>query len=330
MGSQLEVDQALGQAAGLILAAQTVALACHVAPDGDALGSMLALHHLALEAGVNSVASWPEPFAVAPHYQFLPGLDLATKPADFPVAPDVMVTFDCGSLARLGELGAVAEHCRRQGHLVVLDHHATNDHYGSVNAVDPNAAATAVVVRQLANRLGWPLTRAAAICLYTGLVTDTGRFQHSNTTPDVFCLAHELSLFDLPISAMSRSLFEEHRFAYLKLVATCLERAELDSELGFVCTWVTDADFQRYGVTIEETEGLIDLIRRAAEAEVSCVVKEAPEGVRVSLRAISRVDVGAIATSFGGGGHRFAAGFTSPGGVHEVLAAIRAALVAGG
>lgn len=328
--SQLEVDRALDQAAELIASAETVALACHVAPDGDALGSMLALHHLARDAGVNSVASWPEPFVVAPHYQWLPGLGLATKPADFPADPDVMVTFDCGSLARLGELGAVAEHCRRRGHLVVLDHHATNDLFGSVNAVDPSAAATAVVVRQLAERLGWALTREAAICLYTGLVTDTGRFQHSNTTPEVFGLAHELSLYDLPIGQMSRSLFEEHRFAYLKLVATCLERAELDADLGFVCTWVTEEDLRRYDVTIEETEGLIDLVRRAAEAEVSCVVKEAPEGVRVSLRAVSRVDVGAIATGFGGGGHRFAAGFTYAGSVVEVLAALRASLAAGG
>ncbi|MGH9125283.1 MAG: DHH family phosphoesterase [Acidimicrobiales bacterium] len=328
--SQPEVDQALGQAAELIAGAEMVALACHVAPDGDALGSMLALHHLARRAGVKSVASWPEPFVAAPHYQFLPGLGLATNPADFPAEPDVMVTFDCGSLARLGELAAVAEHCRGLGHLVVLDHHATNDRYGSVNAVDPSAAATAVVVRQLAEHLGWPLTREAAICLYTGLVTDTGRFQHSNTTPEVFWLAHELSLFDLPIGQMSRSLFEEHRFAYLKLVAACLERAQLDVELGFVCTWVTEDDLRRFDVTLEETEGLIDLVRRAAEAEVSCVLKDAPEGVRVSLRALSRVDVGAIATGFGGGGHRFAAGFTYAGTVDQALAALRAALGAGG
>lgn len=327
-GSQSDVTSALLQAAELIANSQTVALACHVAPDGDALGSMLALHHLALDAGVASVASWPEPFVVAPHYQFLPGLDLATKPGDFPDRPDVMVTFDCGSLSRLGGLAQVAARCRDRGRLVVLDHHASNDRYGSINAVDPSAAATAVVVRRLVQVLGWELTRPAAICLYTGLVTDTGRFQHSNTTPEVFSLAHELSAFDLPISDMSRTLFEEHRFAYLKLVGACLERAQLDADLGLVSTWVTEEDFQRYGVTIEETEGLIDLIRRAAEAEVSCVLKDSPEGTRVSLRALSQVDVGAIATRFGGGGHRFAAGFTAGGTIPEVLAAIRGALAA--
>src|SRR5688500_13023714 len=94
----------LDQAADAIRGASSVALACHVAPDGDALGSMLALHHLCVANGKPSVASWPEPFVVAPHYQYLPGLELATKPADFPAAPEVMLTFDCGSLDRLGGL----------------------------------------------------------------------------------------------------------------------------------------------------------------------------------------------------------------------------------
>ncbi len=325
--SQAEVEAALGQAAQLIVDADHLALACHVSPDGDALGSMLALHHLALAQGKESLASFPEPFVVAPHYQFLPGLDLVSKPGDFPAEPDLMVTFDCGSVARLAELAPVASWARDAGRLVVLDHHASNDRYGSTNVVDCAAAATAVVVRRLASKLGWALNRDAAICLYTGLVTDTGRFQYSNTTPEVFTLAQELSTFDLPICDMSRRLFEEHRFAYLKLVATCLGRAELDPDLHFVATWVTEEDFRRFDVTIEETEGLIDLLRRAEEAEVSCVLKESPEGIRVSLRAVAETDVGAIATRFGGGGHRFAAGFTSPGTVAEVLAAIRAALV---
>lgn len=321
---------ALQAAADLIRSHDRLALACHVSPDGDALGSMLALHHLALAQGVASVASWGEPFVVAPHYQFLPGLDLVTKPADYPEEPDVMVTFDCGSIRRLGELAPVAARCSAAGRLVVLDHHATNDCYGSINAVDPGAAATAVVVRRLADLLGWALNRDAAICLYTGLVTDTGRFQYSNTTPEVFTLAKELAEFDLPIASMSRQLFEQHRFLYLKLVATCLQRAELDPDLRFAVTWVTEEDLRRFEVSIDETEGLIDIVRRAGEAEVSCVLKESPEGIRVSLRAVSEVDVGAIATGFGGGGHRFAAGFTATGSIQDVLAQIRAALLAGG
>ena len=310
----------LDRAVAAIRDARSLALACHVGPDGDALGSMLAMHHLCRSQGRASVASWSEPFIVAPHYEYLPGLDIVTKPLDFPAAPEVMITFDCGSIDRLGDLAPAAQ---AAGELIVLDHHRTNDHYGSINVVEPDAAATAVVVRELAQRLDWPLTRDAAICLYTGLVTDTGRFQYSNTTPEVFALAEELSRFDLPIADMTRQLFEENRFDYLQLVAACLGRAELDRGLRFVATWITEDDLRRYGVAIEESEGLIDLIRRTGEAEVSCVLKETPDGIKVSLRAVSSADVGAIAQHFGGGGHRFAAGFTAPGSVWQVLEAIK-------
>jgi len=313
----------LDQAAEAIASAPRLALACHQAPDGDALGSMLALHHLALAAGKESVASWPEPFNVASHYTFIPGLDLATKPADFPSAPELMVTFDCGSISRLGELGPSA---RRATELVVVDHHSTNDGYGTVNLIDPDAAASAVVVRRLLDRLGWALSRDAAMCLYTGLVCDTGRFQYDNTTPEVFSLAQELSGFELPIGDMCRQLFEQHRLAYLRLAGVALQRAEYDARRRFVATWVTADDLEGHGVGVEETEGLIDLLRRASEADVSCVLKETPEGTKVSLRAVGDLDVGALAVGFGGGGHKAAAGFESDRPVPEVLAAIRAAL----
>jgi phosphoesterase RecJ-like protein len=313
----------LDAAVAVIASAPSLALACHVGPDGDALGSMLALHHLARANGVGSVASWSEPFVVAPHYQFLPGLDLATPPAQFPEHPDVMVTFDCGSVGRLGDLAWPAKAARE---LVVLDHHVSNDRYGSINVVDTDAAATAVVVRELARRLGWELTRDAALCLYTGLVTDTGRFQYDNTTPEVFALAEELATFDLPIADISRQLFELHSFRYLKMVGACLARAELDHELRFVATWVTNFDLDGFDVTIDETEGLIDLVRRTSEAEVACVCKETTEGIRVSLRSVSDLDVGSVAARFGGGGHQYAAGFVAPYPVTGVLDGIKQAL----
>lgn len=313
----------LDRAAEAITGAAELALACHVIPDGDALGSLLAMLELCRANGKPAVASWAEPFEVGPHYRFLPGLSAATKPADFPTDPDVMMTFDCGSPERLGTLAAAAAAARS---LIVVDHHATNGRFGTVNLVDPSAAATAVVVRRLADRLGWSLTRDAAISLYTGLVTDTGRFQYSNTTPEVFALAEELSAFDLPIASMTRQLFEEHRFEYLQLMSRCIARAELDRDLHLVATWVTTDDLNEHGCSLEETEGLIDIVRRAAEAEVACVLKEADEGVRVSLRAVTSSDVSKIAARFGGGGHRYAAGFIAPGPISEVLDAIRAAV----
>jgi phosphoesterase RecJ-like protein len=171
------------------------------------------------------------------------------------------------------------------------------------------------------------LTRDAALCLYAALVCDTGRFQYESTTADVFELARELACFDLPIPELSRTLFEEHRFAYLQLLADVLSSAQLVADKHFVWTKVTQADLARHGVTFEEVEGLIDVVRRTREAEVSCVLKEAPDRTwRISLRSLGRVDVRKIAEQQGGGGHRFAAGFTSDELPEEIVASILSSL----
>src|SRR3954453_10607073 len=279
-----EWSDAIAKAAEVIRRSSNVALACHVNPDGDALGSMLALHHVLLANGYDSVASFSEPFVVAPHYRELPGLDRLTPPDRFPRDPAVMVTFDSGSITRLGDLEASA---KSAGELVVIDHHVSNQRYGTVNVVDPDAAASGVLVRQLIERLDIPMTRDAAVCLYAALVCDTGRFQYQSTTPAVFDLARELAGFDLPIPELSRTLFEEHRFAYLQLLADALQHAQLVHEKQFVWTKVTQADLERHGVTFDEVEGLIAVLRRTREAQVACVLKQAPDSTwRVSLRSL--------------------------------------------
>lgn len=314
--------------ADVVRAADSLALVCHHHPDGDALGSMLAMHLLCEANGKPSVASWPEPFVVGPHYEFLPGLDRCTPPADFPKDPSVLMTFDLGSRERLGSLADVVDSvCGADGSVVVLDHHPDNERFGTHNLVLTDVAATAVIVRRLADELGWALTRDVALCLYVGLVTDTGRFQYPNTTPDVFHLAEELSKYDLDIADVTRELFEKHRFQYVQLISMALARAELDQEHKFVCAWLTAGDLQRYGVAFDETEGFIDHLRGCAEAEVSCVLKEAPnEGLRVSLRSTGPVDVGAIAAQLGGGGHAFMSGFVSETGIQETISQIRSCL----
>jgi phosphoesterase RecJ-like protein len=318
------VDAELARAARAIEDADVVALACHVNPDGDALGSMLGLFHVLRAAGRDVVASFPPPFVVAPHYRELPGLDLLTKPEDFPSEPDVMITFDCGSLGRLGDLQTPAQAARE---LVVLDHHLSNTRYGTINVIDPDAAASGVLVRRLVQELGLALVRPAAVALYAALVCDTGRFQYETTTPGVFDLARELMEFDVPVSRLSRQLFEEHRFAYLQLLAEALYTAQLDVERHFVWTAVTHDMLERHGVSLEEVEGLIDILRRTTEANVTCVFKEEPSGkFRVSLRSLGDVDVRAIAEIYGGGGHRFAAGFESSLDVDDLVARIRDAL----
>src|SRR6266511_917469 len=276
------------RAAAAISDAGEVALVCHVNPDGDALGSMLGLFHVLRAAAKPTIASFPSPFVVAPHYRNLPGLELITAPHEFPVEPDVVVTFDSGSLERLGDLEPAAKAARE---LIVIDHHISNDRYGTINVIEPNAAASGWVVLRLIDTLGLPLVRDAAVCLYAALICDTGRFQYDTTTPEVFDMARRLTEFDVPVAEVTRPMFE------------------------------------RYGVTLEEVEGLIDILRRTTEAEVTCVLKEEADGtVRVSLRSLGNVDVRRIAEAHGGGGHRFAAGFTSALDPETVVARIRAAL----
>ena len=301
----------LERAAEVLDDAKEVALACHINPDGDALGSMLGLHLILRERGVKTVPSYSDPFVVPRRYRILPALDTLVAPAEFPLRPEVMVTFDCGSADRLGTLQPAAGGATV---LINIDHHVSNTNFGTVNLVRPDAAASAQVVHELARHAGWKLTRDAAFCLYLGLATDTGRFQYRNTTPAVFDMAAELTRHDLPVDEISRVMFEEDSFSYLRLLADVLARTELDEERALVSAVLLQADLVAHGVGIEETDGLIDVVRRAEEADVACVAKEQPDGsTKVSLRSTGRVDVCAIATESGGGGHRLASGFPFAG-----------------
>ena len=320
--TMIDLSAEVQRAVAAVNGATRIGLACHVNPDGDALGSSLAMYQLLRDSGKDVVVTWPEPFQATELYRFLPAREEATKPSDVPDC-DVVVTFDCGSFGRLMELVPWAQ---RAKDVIVVDHHLSNNHYGTINIIDPVAASTTMVVRGLLDAFGMSLTRDVAICLFTGLVADTGRFQYSNTTTAVFRLAAELSEYDLPIDLISRKLFEEHSFAYLQLAAHCLQKAKLDEELSFVHTTISDAELEQFGAKLEETEGLIDLLRRTAEAEVSCVLKLQGPKVSGSLRSLSKVDVSAIAARFGGGGHRLASGFNVTSDPDTVLAEIKEAL----
>jgi phosphoesterase RecJ-like protein len=296
-----------------------VCLACHVRPDEDALGSMLALG-LALTArpgnGAAVLASFgDEPFAVPSSLRFLPGTELLTPPAEFPKRPQVMVTLDAASIDRLGPLAVSAA---AAGELIVLDHHASNRGFGSVNLVDPFAAATAVLAYRLIADLGISLTRDIATGLYAGLVTDTGSFKFAATTPQVHELAARLLSTGIDPAAVSRRLYDTAPFGYLRMLAAALDRAVLDTAacggLGLVWTTVTRADRAPAALPFAAAESVIDEVRKTAEAEVAVVLKESDDGTwEVSVRSKEILDVGAACTALGGGGHIRAAGFSASG-----------------
>ena len=315
------------EVAALLSGASSVALACHVGPDGDALGSMLALGNALRDRGTPVVASWGgEPFEVPAAYGFLPGLDLLVPPADFPAEPELFVTLDTGSTDRLGTL---ADRVTSARCCVVVDHHASNTRFGGVNLVDVSAAATAVLVADLLERMAAPLTQDVAAPLYTGLVTDTGSFKYLATTPAVHELAARLLATGIRHDLITRAIYDSAPFGYVQLLGRACASAELVPDavggLGLVSAVVAAEDLARSGLGLADVEGVIDVLRVAQEAEIAVVLKGDPleGGFKVSTRSKGAVDVGAVCTSLGGGGHRFAAGYTSWDDGPSTLARLR-------
>ncbi len=303
-------------------------LTCHLNPDGDALGSALALGLALHRLGRRVSVSFSEPFTVPDTLAHLPGQDLLVPPADAPNRPDVLVTFDTGSLDRLGDLAGTVQ---AAGLVIVIDHHPSNTGYGDIHLVDTAAAATAVLVVDLLDRLDAPIDHDVAACLYTGLSTDTGSFRYAATTPHVHELAARLLATGIRHDLIARELYDSHPFAWASLTGEILSRVTLESQaaggLGLVWSYSTANDLRSRELGMDQVEGVIDLVRTAREAEVAAVYKELSDGSwAVSLRSKGAVDVGQISVDLGGGGHRFAAGFTAHGPLEVVVKQLQAAL----
>ncbi len=315
-----------GRAVELISGAREVALVCHVAPDGDALGSMLGLGLALRRAGKQVVASFGDRrFAVPRLLGFLPGQDLLVEPGAYPSEPELMISFDAPTVDRLGLLAPNAGKARE---LIVVDHHTSNTGFGSVQLVDDSAASTSMLVEQLMTRLGYEIDHDIAVGLYTGLVTDTGSFRHSSTTPAVHRMAARLVACGLRTDEIARELWDRSPFAYLKVLGAALSRVRLDQEaaggLGMVWTYVPRADRAAHCLPYDECEGMIDVVRRTDECDVAVVLKEDDDGAwQVSTRSKGKVDVGRACTALGGGGHVRAAGFTSHASPEETVARFR-------
>ncbi|GLZ11141.1 hypothetical protein Acsp04_13760 [Actinomadura sp. NBRC 104425] len=321
------------RAVELIGKADEICLACHVTPDGDALGSMLALALALRSLGKRVLASFGEPFTVPTSLRFLPGQDLLLEPWRMPAAPQLLIALDTAAAERLGSL---ASRVRAAATLIVLDHHASGGGLGirgpeQVRLVDPEAAATAMLVDELIRRLRVPLTRDIALGLYAGLASDTGSFRYRCTTPAVHAMAARLLEAGVRPDEVSRELWDRASFGYLQVLAGALGRARLDRDaaggLGLLWTAISRADRADSGVPYDQLEGVIDQLRRADDAEVAVVCKQTDEGDwYVSTRSRGRVDVGGACGELGGGGHRTAAAFTATGEPADTIDRLRAVL----
>jgi phosphoesterase RecJ-like protein len=315
--------QLFEKAAAVLRGSRDLALACHIGPDGDALGSMIGFGLAARDAGKNVVAGFGSPFVVPTTLSFLPD-DLLLAPESFPKAPATMVVFDAGAPDRLAELGSPAAD---SGTLVVVDHHVTNEGFGDIALVDPGAAATGVIVAELLDVLGWPITADIATCLLTALVTDTGRFQYANTNPAALELAARLVESGARPDVISQKVYDEAPFGYLKVAGVALTRAQLDPEARMVSTIITERDLDEAGVGWGDIDNLINTLRLAEEADVAVLAKVHANGqVKLSLRSRGDTDVGALAAGLGGGGHRLAAGVTFAGAPDAAIAEVKSRL----
>ncbi len=296
----------------------------HENPDGDALGSMLGTA-LGLEALGKDVVMYLSGAAPTPgEYSFLDLSDLQrTLPAD--LAERVLIAVDCANERRIGPESTPVTGAKI---VVNVDHHHDNSSFGAVNLIVADASSTAEIVRDVLRELGVPLTPAIAAALYVGLVTDTGRFQYTNTTPKSLRLAAELVEAGADVHGIFRHVYETVQFAKLKLLARALERAQLFEGGRLVVSYLLRDDFADVGAEEPYSEGIIDYLRAIEGSEMVALIREPPrhEGParRISLRSShDEVDVSAIARAAGGGGHRQAAGFSSELTIEEIIDFIR-------
>jgi bifunctional oligoribonuclease and PAP phosphatase NrnA len=319
------VTVAMERAVRVLSEATTVALACHVNPDADALGSMLGLSNYLRERGKTTECSFPnDPFDPPRWVELLPGHDALIHPKSFPKLPAVMVTCDVASMDRLAMLGATAIRAKE---VVWIDHHRSNEGLGTIPLIDPDASSTCELVARLIEAMGGGMSDDTAACLYAGLVTDTGRFQYEAVRPETLRLGAQLREHDFDHTRLIQALYEDNGAPYLKLMGVALQRLTLDREADLVWSYLTQGDLAEAGVHPSEADDLIDTIRTAREADVAAVVKQQRDGrFKVSMRSRGAHDVAAVAQIFGGGGHRLAAGYTSRHGLAGTIERMRAAL----
>lgn len=278
----------------------------HVRPDGDAIGSQLAMAYalrwLGKDVRLINADQPPAPLLV------FPGVSEIEVRRSLDDPGDAVLVMECGDLARTGVSGF------ERGFVINIDHHPGNTMYGALNWFDLTAAACGEMVLELVDALGVPLTRDIATHVYIAILTDTGSFHYSNITPRTFDIARRCVEAGVDPPAVARSIFDSNNLGRLKLFGAVLSRMELDAT-GRLATVYVDRELARAcGGTYEDTEGLINLPLTVKEIQAVVFFKEnGPDDWRVSMRSKGEVDINAVAKAFGGGGHKNASGCSARG-----------------
>jgi bifunctional oligoribonuclease and PAP phosphatase NrnA len=292
----------------------------HENPDGDALGSLLGAHLMLIGLGKDSVMVMSGPAPLPAEYRFLRlaerGL-LREPPTD--QTDRVLLAVDCANATRIADPTLL----ERAPVSINIDHHHDNTAFADVNLVVPESSSTGELLADIVRELGLPLTKEIAEALYVALVTDTGRFQYTNTTPKALRLAAELVEAGADVHKVFQGVYETVQFAKLKLLARALDRAQVFDGGRIVVSYLLRNDFADVGAEEPYSEGIIDYLRAVEGAELAALIREPPRdgspARKVSLRSsVDELDVSAVARTFGGGGHRQAAGFGTDLSIDEI------------
>lgn len=294
----------------------------HVNPDGDNIGAALALCQALKKLGKEAVFVLDD--NVPEIYKFLEGARSVQKPGSFSGTDyDSIISVDCGDLERLGGVSELIG----DKQLINIDHHISNTKFGAINLVEEHAAATAEIIYRLIKSMGIFIDKEMAECIYTGIVTDTGQFQYSNTTEDTHVIAAELIIAGVNPSDIFNRVYQNNPKEKVLLIKEALKSLEFhfDDKVSIISISKNQLD----NITKDEldTEGVVNLGRDIANVEVAAFLKEKEANViRVSLRSKNRVDVCSIAKAFGGGGHTRAAGCTIEGTIEQAKEKLLSAL----
>ena len=312
--------------------AEKFVVVTHENPDGDALGSLIAMQGILEQLGKDALMFIDElEFPLPQEYRFLPLQGHVSTPPD-DLDERTLVFLDCGNLERNRAAEAVQ---RPQARILNIDHHHDNTRFGTVNLVDDHASCTAEILWDLMHGLGIDRpSQTVAEALYVGLMTDTGRFMYENTGPRAHMMAADLIEAGVDVHGMYRRVYEGVPFGKLALLARGLANIQRFDEGRLTLTALSAEDFAQSDAEESYSEGVIDHLRALEGTAVAALVRErlgpngsAPTTRKVSLRSSDgRVDVSAIAREVGGGGHRQAAGFTTEMGSEQIVAFLRGAV----
>ncbi len=290
----------------------------HIDPDGDSVGSALSMCWMLESLGKKAVLYMKD--QIPYRYEFLP-VPSSIRHGLPEESFDAIFVLDCGSLSRVGE---GYEKIKTLGRIVNIDHHDTNEMFGEINLIDPNACSTAEIIYKLHSSLGVLLNYNMGINIYTAIITDTGSFRHGNTNSNAFLICEEMLRLGVSPSYVSGMVYESHpkeRFRLFGIILTTLETYKEDT-ISIAC--VTQEMFKKTGTSREHSEGFVELLKEIRGIEVVVLLREVNSNkYKASMRSKGNVDVAEVCGLLGGGGHKRAAGCTIDGSIDEVKGKIK-------